>query len=328
MATETALAPTLPDAQNLPADRHPAKVYLTSLGRGSEPAQRSALNKIAEPFGKDYASMNWAALRYQHVQFIRARLAEAYDANTANRMLTALRRVLRQCWKLDYLPDAEYHKLADIERIPSRRGDDEAELAGRALTIGEVTAIMAACAADKTAAGRRDSAVIALAFGLGLRRVEIIRAQVKDYRPEKKTLVVKHGKGNKTRTLPIDDGAKDALDDWLLTRGDRPGALFLGVNKGGRISSSRLSSRAVHELFRKRTIEAGVDAAAFHDLRRTFITTLLDQGVDLVTVAKLAGHSDPETTARYDRRKLDTRRKALAGLHVPFKRPKATAAKP
>lgn len=42
--------------------------------------------------------------------------------------------------------------------------------------------------------------------------------------------------------------------------------------------------------------------------------------VDVATVAKLAGHSEPRTTLRYDRRKMETRRQAIQTLHVPYKR--------
>lgn len=71
-----------------------------------------------------------------------------------------------------------------------------------------------------------DAAIFALGYGLGLRRAEIAHAELKDYNRERDTLSVRYGKGNKRRTLPIDDGARDALDDWLAVRGGDPGALF------------------------------------------------------------------------------------------------------
>jgi site-specific recombinase XerD len=57
-----------------------------------------------------------------------------------------------------------------------------------------------------------------------------------------------------------------------------------------------------------------------HDLRRTFVSDLLDTGADIATVAKMAGHASVSTTARYDRRPEEARRKAVGLLHVPYRR--------
>jgi integrase len=68
----------------------------------------------------------------------------------------------------------------------------------------------------------------------------------------------------------------------------------------------------------KRGAEAGVKPFSAHDFRRTFVGDLLDRGVDIVTVAKMAGHSDVKTTARYDRRPEETKRDAAGKLYFPY----------
>lgn len=311
--------------QAIPLERHPAAVYLASLAPGSVPAQRSALNKIAELFGADILSMDWAALRYQHVQAIRAKLAADYSATTANRFLTALRRVLREARRLKLMTGDEYDEATDVGPVRIEGDDTEAGLMGRALAPIELTNIFGVCAEDKTIAGARDAAIISLGYGLGMRRAEVAKLTMSNYNREKKTISIRGGKGNKSRTIPIGDGAQNALEDWLKIRGDVAGPIFYGVNKGGRITSKRLNVRAVDELFTKRANQAGVLDAHFHDLRRTFISDLLDQGVDVAMAQKLAGHADPTTTSRYDRRTFEKRRRAVAMIHVPYQKARRAA---
>jgi len=305
----------------LTADRHPALVYLAGLRQGSQPATRNSLNTVARLLGApDLFGLDWREVRYQHVSFVRARLEERYAPKTANRHLSALRRVLRQCWLLGYLPEGEYRKLAEIENVTGKSDDIEDDLIGREVTPDELSRLMEVCQHDKSYAGARDAALIALAYGLGLRRQEIASARMGDYDAERGIFRVKYGKGGKSRTLPIDNGARLALDAWVAVRGNAPGKIFYGVGKSGyTFNSKAINARSVHEGYQRRVAEAGLAPTGLHDLRRSFVTHLLDNGVDVALVAKLAGHSDPRTTMRYDKRSMDKRRTAINMLAVPYK---------
>ena len=75
-----------------------------------------------------------------------------------------------------------------------------------------------------------------------------------------------------------------------------------------------MSSQAVLLIVQKRDQQSGVESFSPHDFRRTFCNDLLDAGVDIVTVQKLAGHASPVTTAKYDRRREAVKRRAVQNL--------------
>lgn len=75
------------------------------------------------------------------------------------------------------------------------------------------------------------------------------------------------------------------------------------VLKNGALQRARyIHPDVVYNVTQKRLLEAGLDAMTPHDLRRTFISDLLDRGVDITTVSHHVGHASVQTTARYDRR--------------------------
>jgi integrase/recombinase XerD len=160
--------------------------------------------------------------------------------------------------------------------------------------------------------------MLGLLCGTGPRRTELVNLDLADYEPLTGALVVRAGKGNKDRRLFPAHGSEQALGEWLAVRGELPGPLFVPISKRGRLLARRLTDKAVTWILSVRAVQAGVAAFSPHDLRRTFISTLLDAGADLATVADLAGHANIATTAKYDRRGEAAKRKAAALLTIPF----------
>lgn len=80
----------------------------------------------------------------------------------------------------------------------------------------------------------------------------------------------------------------------------------------------KISPEAPYRICTKRASEAGVRAFAPYDLRRTFVSTLLDRGVDLAIAAKLTGHAGLDTVARYDRRDERAKHAAAQTITVPY----------
>ena len=123
---------------------HPAAVYLASLA----PRSRRTIGGDLERFGGVFQltgiataiTLDWSQLRYGHCAAARAALSEKYAHTTANRMLSALRGVLKAAWRLGILPTEEYHRAIDLSPV---RGETLPR--GRALSAGELRALFAIC---------------------------------------------------------------------------------------------------------------------------------------------------------------------------------------
>lgn len=303
----------------LPLARHPARTYLDSLSPGSRPTMKQSLDAIAALLTGargDADTLDWSRLRYKHTSALRTALKERYAPATANKMLCALRRVLKEALRLDAIDPVDYSKAVDLGQIKARR-----TLRGRALSSEEIGRLMATCDGSNPI-DVRDGALIAILRGAGLRRAEVAALEVRDFDPKTGALVVRRGKGDKDRTVYLPDGATAFVEAWLVVRGRAPGPLLCPIRRGGRIevrcskgaAPRTMCADAVLKILRRRAQQAGLELFSPHDLRRTFCSDLLDAGVDIVTVQKLAGHASPATTAKYDRRGEEAKRRAVQKL--------------
>jgi len=296
----------------VPLNQHPALVYLGSLGQGSLPTMKQSLNAIAYLLTNgecDASTLNWAALRYKHTSALRTALREKYAPATANKMLCALRRVLKEAARLDLIDPLDHAKAVDFKSIKGN-----SRLKGRALSKDEIINLINICKADSTVSGVRDAALIAILRGAGLRRAEAASLTLVDFNPETGALEVLRGKGGKDRLVYLPKSAISLVKSWIEVRGDEPGPLLCPIRKGGEMQLRHMCPDAVLKIVRRRAKQAGVESFSPHDFRRTFCSDLLDAGVDIVTVQKLAGHASVETTARYDRRGEEVKRKAVQKL--------------
>jgi integrase/recombinase XerD len=344
-----------------PVDTNPAAVYIASLPAATgQRTQAQALRVIASILGTDINYLNWSALRYQHTAVIRARIAQAYAPATANKILSALRQTLKQSWLLGQMTAEEYNRAIELdpvsgETLPAGRELSQGEilaLMNACQNDQKTNPNTGIKTGERTSAGTRDAAIIGLMYAAGLRRDEVVSLSLDAYDPGTGMLLVT-AKRNKQRTAYITNGAAEAIKDWLAIRGNQPGPLFVEVNKGGKVLIERkemrvkpfrkiggvdvpnkkagqtiyrggpMTSQAIYNMLAKRAKEAGINDFSPHDIRRTFISHLLDAGADIAIVSKMAGHANIQTTARYDRRPEEAKRKAAQLLHVPYKAQKA-----
>ena len=315
-ATPPAVVPVV--AAPGPLDQNPAAVYLR--GKPSAAGRRGlgqSLNRASEVLTsgatKDALAVNWAEVRYQHVVALRAVLIEnGAQPATINHILSAVRGVIKETWRLGLLDAESREWVADVKGVSASKLP-----AGRHVDIGEVRRLFETC--GNTPGGARDAAILALLYGCGLRRSEAVALQLDDV--DQGAVTVRSGKGRKDRLVYAPTGGREAIEAWIAHRGTWPGALLCPVAKGGKIQHRTITAQAVQLRLRHLAQQARVPEFSPHDLRRSFVGELLEAGADISAVQKLAGHANVGTTQRYDRRGEQTKRKAAELLHVPYVAP-------
>lgn len=132
---------------------------------------------------------------------------------------------------------------------------------------------------------------ITLALNTGCRKSELLTLRWSDVSLDRRFMVLRpeNTKANKRRALPLNDGALNALRSRAL--GNESEWVFAG-RKGQRV-------KALDWLFRKAVKSAGLEDFRIHDLRHTFASWLVSEGVELVKVRDLLGHSSISMTERY-----------------------------
>jgi integrase/recombinase XerC len=134
----------------------------------------------------------------------------------------------------------------------------------------------------------RDLAIIELLYAAGLRAGELCALDRSDVDLTSGTVLVRNGKGGKSRKVPIHRLAVERIGAYLSSRTDSNQALFLGTR------GARLNSRSLYRIVNKY-----FPGSHPHQLRHSFATHLLDAGADLRSIQELLGHSHIATTEIY-----------------------------
>lgn len=209
-----------------------------------------------------------------------------------------------------------------VQGIPAKRGP-KSEV--HYLERDEVAALLNAIDRRKLD-GRRDYTLVVLAYQTGARVQELVALRAQDLQLEKPAHVRVWGKGRKERVLPLWPKTADLLRRWLEERDVDPrGSAPVFINHRGR----PLTRWGVRYLLAKHVRTAARSCASLatkqihpHVLRHTAAMHMLQSGVDPTAIRDVLGHASAETTWRYARINLETRRKAietcaLAGPALP-----------
>jgi integrase/recombinase XerD len=161
---------------------------------------------------------------------------------------------------------------------------------------------------DETVKEKRDRAILSTLLYHALRREELCKLKVRDFRHSRRGVLHLNvaGKGEKTRYLPLHPGTNELIHDYLEAAGhgaDDNGALFRPIrnNRTGQLEKA-LDPDMVYRLVRGYSAQLGFEIGA-HALRATAATNALDHQADIAKVQEWLGHANIATTRIYDHRK-------------------------
>ena len=156
--------------------------------------------------------------------------------------------------------------------------------------------------------GKRDRAMLATLLYHALRRDELCRLKVKDFKQERRGVphIKVSGKGGKTRYVPLHPAASGLIHEYVEAAGhglEAAGALFRSTSNN-RIEGSQkaITPDAVYKMVREYSDKLGFKIGA-HALRATAATNALDHQADIAKVQEWLGHANIATTRIYDHRK-------------------------
>ena len=141
----------------------------------------------------------------------------------------------------------------------------------------------------------RDTALLLLLIGSGMRASELVALSVGDMDWEAGTLLIRNGKGGKNRRVAPGQRALDTLRAYMTAERIRRGWLFPGLNDG------HLRSDSLYHLVERLGARAGVERANVHRFRHSFSSLFLENGGDVGDLRVILGHSTLAMSLRYAR---------------------------
>lgn len=293
---------------------NPLLQYLARLAPSSQLTMKYVLQDAADRLGFedcDIADVPWHLLDPAHVTALVAALrADGFTPNTSSLYVNAVRGVMNEAWRLSLISHEQLLKIRTVKATQGVRLP-----VGRNLKRSLIRELMEVCAADPRPQGLRDAAVIALLYGTGMRKSESVDLKLSQIDFSERSLQVL-GKGNKQLIKYAPTWAFDRLNAWLAFRRSQlpegqadDDFLFNRIRRGSHITRERITKHAIYYIARQRGQQVGVKIMP-HDFRRSFITRVIEEH-DLSIAQKLAHHSNIQTTANYDMRDDNERRRAV-----------------
>jgi integrase/recombinase XerC len=250
---------------------------------------RSFLLERAATLGKRVDEIDVASITADHVRGYLAELMKTAKRATVQRRLSAIKAFFRyrETTIGAASPARSIRSPKNERRLPSILQENEVRRLLEFSTSPD----------EQTPANLRDRAIFETLYSSGLRVGELVGLDWRDIDEELGMVMVRAGKGNKDRLVPLGEPAIDALKNWkraMPVAWEHNGPVITNLRGG------RLTTRSVEMILRKRIEAAGVTAGVTpHGLRHSFATHMLGNGADLRSIQEMLGHASLATTQRY-----------------------------
>jgi integrase/recombinase XerC len=250
-------------------------------------AFRSFLLERAAIVGRRVDEIDLATVTADHIRSYLAELMKTAKRATVQRRLSAIKAFFR------------YRETTMGEPSPARsiRSPKNERRLPSILQPDEVRRLIEVAPDDTSVAAARDRAIFETLYSTGLRVSELVGLNWRDIDEELGMVMVRSGKGNKDRLVPVGEPALDALKLWrraMPIAWEPDGPVIVNLRGG------RLTTRSVEMILQRRIAAAGVSAGITpHGLRHCFATHMLGNGADLRSIQEMLGHASLATTQRY-----------------------------
>jgi site-specific recombinase XerD len=147
--------------------------------------------------------------------------------------------------------------------------------------------------------GERDKAILLTLLDTGVRATELLNINLANLNLVDNSILIEQGKGRKPRYVFFGKKAKKQIRKYLSLRGLDATALF--TSKAG----NRIDYETLRGIVRRLALKAGVEGVSLHDFRRAFTLEQMRKKTDLLTIARLLGHTSTQLIWRYAKQEKD-----------------------
>lgn len=235
-----------------------------------------------------------------------------FKASTVNRKLAALSSLMNwgiESGRISSNPAAKMKYVKKVVQSPKWLDKQEQYALQRAMEKDEQLAQLRY--PKRWVTRRRDVSIVRFMLNTGLRLSETISLTLDDLEisERKGQVLVRQGKGNRERIVPLNADAREAVNVWLNVRPVTAcSRLWLSIESG---TDEGLTGRAVQRILKRYGQDAGIEKLTPHVLRHSFAKNLTNKGVGIEKVAQLLGHENLNTTQIYIKPDFKDLEKAL-----------------